>query len=504
MTVAEIERLFFELKGKLQVGAISDAEFRAEMKTLQFRDERGKWWMMGAQSGQWYGFDGTRWVPGAPPRDATPSEPAEIAVPTPESVTQEIKRAAIFREIAAPPSPAQPARAEPTPEHLRHDASPGMREALFAPPRETYPSLEKPRRNWMVPLVFAFGILAICLFGVGAYLLFNNPFASPANTTPVARNGAALPANVNALIAMGDRLLLESQVDAAIKQYESAAKLASTHPIPHVRLARAFAYRGQIQTALTHARQATQVAPNDADAQAQLARVLLWSGQVDQAISAGEKATTLDPKNANAHAAVAEAYLHAKRLPDAQKAALAALQFAPNSADAHRAQAWTLTLAGQKENALAEWNRTVTLEPNFFFRHYEVAEVERVFFNLPNDAIAEYQKAISLYGAYIPAISRLGYVLLDANRAADAAAQLQRALTLDPNNAEITAYLGVAYQRQNKCGQALAYYALALQSDPNNSIALKGSTECKSGKTSAATAPSAPSVPLGVPTLISK
>lgn len=498
MTVAEMDRHFYELKGKLQTGTITEAEFRAEMQKLQFRDATGKWWMLGAQSGQWYGFDGTRWVPGAPPPESGGETAADdsaqaFTVATPESVTQVLRRVPLYRDESAP---------DAAPEIIRRDPAITLRESLRVP-RAEYPTLgETPRRNFFLPLVIGAVIVGILFLVGGAWFVTTNVLGRATTPAPSARTTPGnLPANFNALIGMGDRLLVASNIDAAIAQYESALKLAPNNASALVRLSRALAYRGQMPAALDRARQATQTAPNDADAHAQFSRALLWSGQIDQAISAGEKAVGLDNQNANAHAAVAEAYLHAKRAPDAQKAALAALQFAPSSADAQRAQAWTLTLAGSKDAALAVWDKTVALEPNFYFRHFELAEVKRIFFNLPADAVESYRQSLGLYGAYIPAVSRLGYALMDAQRLADAQTQLLRALSLEPNNAEVAAALGVAYQRAQKCSQAIPYFEMALKLDANNSAAQRGLSECKSGRAASPTAPLAPGVPLILPTL---
>lgn len=66
MTLAQMESRFFELKGKLAVGQIAEAEFKREMENLRFQDAEGRWWMIGAQSGRWYYYDGTRWLLGQP------------------------------------------------------------------------------------------------------------------------------------------------------------------------------------------------------------------------------------------------------------------------------------------------------------------------------------------------------------------------------------------------------------------------------------------------------
>lgn len=72
MTLAQMQARFFELKGKLAVGQISDQEFKHELEKLRFQDPHGRWWMIGAQSGRWYYYDGARWLLGDPPDPNAP------------------------------------------------------------------------------------------------------------------------------------------------------------------------------------------------------------------------------------------------------------------------------------------------------------------------------------------------------------------------------------------------------------------------------------------------
>jgi tetratricopeptide (TPR) repeat protein/Tol biopolymer transport system component len=91
MNIKEIERRFHELEKKLKTGAISGAEFEAEVKKLQFQDDTGRYWMIGAQSGKWYFYDGSQWVPGEPPR-ATKPHPGSLC----PSCGQHIEPGAVF------------------------------------------------------------------------------------------------------------------------------------------------------------------------------------------------------------------------------------------------------------------------------------------------------------------------------------------------------------------------------------------------------------------------
>jgi len=63
----EIEAAFGRLKEKFSQGKISQREFIASLKKLRIRDEEGRFWMIGAQSGKWYFFDGHDWTQAKPP-----------------------------------------------------------------------------------------------------------------------------------------------------------------------------------------------------------------------------------------------------------------------------------------------------------------------------------------------------------------------------------------------------------------------------------------------------
>ncbi len=556
MTVEEMERRFFELKGKLDVGTIDDVQFKTEIEKLKFQDKDGHWWMIGAQSGKWYTFDGARWLPGKPPVEpaAPPPRPEFPWAPTPPAASSAPAPdlPPVIPPVPTPPRPDQtnaplqppadwqtpvqpwsppppsvptpsfaPAPTEsaslyppPSPEHLQS-------EPLIAPaPRrrtERAHAASVPRLPISGPAIVlgaaVVAILAVVVMWLAAdTFLPGKPISSffaglgakpKATVTPTAVSAeAGLPPEVNALVAMGDKLMVQSNVDSAMTQYQSAAELAPSSTVPLVHWSHALAYRGQLQDALSRAQQAVQLGPNDADANAQLCRAQAWNGQMDAAVSSCEKAVQIDNKDSNAHAYLAEAYLLKGRVEDAQSQAQTAVQLGPQSAEAYRSQAWVLTIQGQKSPAVDAWQQTLALEPNFYFRHFEAAEVLRVYFHSSADAVPEYRTALGLYGAYIPAINRLGLALLDTNQPQDSAAQFEHAITLDPGNNDNYVYLGIAFGRMNQCVQAIPYFQQALQVDANNALAQGGLSQCRGGKTPSIPAPPTPTVPLVPPVLV--
>lgn len=531
MSVEELERKFFEIKGKLDVGVITEEQFKSEVEKLRFQDNQGRWWMLGAQSGKWYSYDGMRWIPGQPPRDVAPSAPS-----TTEPVAQEppAQIAPVVPSLATPspagepppmvsstppPQPAKdakPAGPPPPQEHVKPTPiAPRTRTSAAIKP-VNLPRLPIP--GWLFVVAAAsVALIAVVVFwilidnfvpGKPITSFVNNvtgtkPVVPPGSPTLVSQSSGAAK-DVPTLIALGDQLVLQSQMEAAITQYQTAAQLAPSSATPLTRWARALAFKGQMQDAVNKAQQAVQRASKDAEANAQFCRALVWNGQVGDGIAICVQATQADPQNANAAAFLGEAYLLAQRTGDAQAYIQTALQIAPQSAEAHRAQAWMLTVQGQKDAALAEWQKTIALEPSFYFRHFEYGEVLRMYFGDPVNAAAEYKTAMTLYGAYVPAINRYGLALLASNKPQEAIPQFQHALTLDPGNVDNFTYLGIAYGQANQCSQGTPYLEQALRLNPDNAVAQKGLADCKSNKPVTLAPITPPTVPLTPPIIAPK
>jgi hypothetical protein len=62
-----VEAIFDRMKKKFRNGEISQRAFVDGLKQLRFKDEEGRFWMIGTQSGMWYFFDGKEWVQSSPP-----------------------------------------------------------------------------------------------------------------------------------------------------------------------------------------------------------------------------------------------------------------------------------------------------------------------------------------------------------------------------------------------------------------------------------------------------
>jgi hypothetical protein len=65
----DVETAFQSLRRQFREKEISRREFIDRLKKLRLRDGQGRFWMIGAQSGKWYFFDGRDWVLSDPPSE---------------------------------------------------------------------------------------------------------------------------------------------------------------------------------------------------------------------------------------------------------------------------------------------------------------------------------------------------------------------------------------------------------------------------------------------------
>ncbi len=63
----DVKADFDRMTSRFRGGEISRREYIESLKQMRFKDDEGRFWMIGAQTGKWYYFDGTGWVQSSPP-----------------------------------------------------------------------------------------------------------------------------------------------------------------------------------------------------------------------------------------------------------------------------------------------------------------------------------------------------------------------------------------------------------------------------------------------------
>lgn len=81
MDFQEAESKYYELKGRLDAGALTPDQFAEEVAKLRIQDNQGEYWTVDAATGGWLRYDGSKWLPAratasVPPMPRPPAPPA--------------------------------------------------------------------------------------------------------------------------------------------------------------------------------------------------------------------------------------------------------------------------------------------------------------------------------------------------------------------------------------------------------------------------------------------
>lgn len=98
MNYQEAESKFRWIENQRAAGRMNEQTYRDELNQLRVVDAWGRHWMMQERSGQWHMYDGTHWIPAAPPIQSAPPNPPPIQSVSPAPIPQPQQY----------PSPSQP------------------------------------------------------------------------------------------------------------------------------------------------------------------------------------------------------------------------------------------------------------------------------------------------------------------------------------------------------------------------------------------------------------
>jgi adenylate cyclase len=205
------------------------------------------------------------------------------------------------------------------------------------------------------------------------------------------------------------------------------------------------------------------------------------SGRERRTIRVCQRATEIDPNYAQAWALMGlaqanlrYAYTGNEHLNDGLSAANRALALDPTIAEAHLPRAWHLAMLDRQEEAQAEIETALQLNPDSWEANKEAA---RVFYRQGklDEATRYLEKASELSESDFHSRGMLSAAYLaqgDLRRARECAAkvieQVEGALTRDPDNGAALAYGALSFAAIGDLGRAREWIDRALLLDPDN------------------------------------
>lgn len=216
--------------------------------------------------------------------------------------------------------------------------------------------------------------------------------------------------------------------------------------------------------------------PNDPRGYALRARALYWGDNSSLAITVARAGLEISPTFAPLYAALSRALIDEGNLRGGQENGILAIEYAPGDVRSYWAYASSLAFSGAREEAIAEYERTISVNSSFLPPYFELASLYLAS-NRDQDAIDAYTRILGVQPSnarallrqcqayrkvgqfnqarglcedavvsapdYIPALFQLGQIQYRNSEFPIANEMFQTCVDLDDDNLECTYYLGL-------------------------------------------------------------
>jgi tetratricopeptide (TPR) repeat protein len=193
----------------------------------------------------------------------------------------------------------------------------------------------------------------------------------------------------------------------------------------------------------------------------ELASAMASEGRYDEAWVWSDRSIALDPKDAQYRALAGRILRNLRRHSEAESHLREALQLDSQQAAAHEL-ALLLESDGRTDEALAEYEAAVAIEPEHATYHYHLGALLRRVGQL-DSAASSLSRAIELHPSLADALAELGAVYEETERDADALLLYDQAISIDPGNAGHYLRAGALSHKLGRAQEARDYLEEALR-----------------------------------------
>jgi eukaryotic-like serine/threonine-protein kinase len=193
---------------------------------------------------------------------------------------------------------------------------------------------------------------------------------------------------------------------------------------------------------------------------------------VESAIQTLESLERQDTPSAAVQAALGRAYLHMYDLTKERAWADKAMQACERAkaaggglADVHVTMGELLNKTGKPEEAAAEFQAALALQPEFALAIIGLGDAHRAAKRFP-EAEKSYRQAIALQPGYWSPYNKLGALYFNNARYADAEEMFRKVIQLTPDNARVYMNLGAVYLYLERLDESRAALESSIRLDP--------------------------------------
>jgi tetratricopeptide (TPR) repeat protein len=214
-------------------------------------------------------------------------------------------------------------------------------------------------------------------------------------------------------------------------------------------------------------RRGLELAPEDAELRNALGWTLFQEGRSAEAVTEYRRALVTNPRLAKTHNNLALALLELGQLDDAASHFTTSLEIDPK-AEIYSDRGFTMARLGKPEQALADYQKALELDPTCASAHMNLA-VAAVQGGKLGDAETHYRTALTTRPT-AETHNGLGYVLTKQGKTDEAVAEFRRAIDANPKFTPAYNNLADALAKQGKLEEAATYYRKSLAEKPSDAV----------------------------------
>jgi predicted O-linked N-acetylglucosamine transferase (SPINDLY family) len=273
--------------------------------------------------------------------------------------------------------------------------------------------------------------------------------------------------NVDALHFLGVIAYQRAEHKKAEELISRALQLKDSNAPAHNNLGNALAAQGKLKQAVASFLSALALDPHYVDALVNLGSAFRAQGEPDKAIECYERALSLAPGSTTATAGLRGAIEDKRTLGDVAGGEKALSVADAESPSAHLSAGNAYKDEGRLEEAVASYQKALSINPDFSPAYVNLGNVLQVQ-GKSTEAVNCYRKALAANPDLPEAHFNLANVFRDQNKLDQAATHYEKTIALQPESPDAHFALGHVFRHQGRLRESLDCYRKALSLDPGN------------------------------------
>ena len=279
---------------------------------------------------------------------------------------------------------------------------------------------------------------------------------------------ASRPADASAAyhFMLGYQAELTQNTEQAIKEYQAALKADPSAQTVKARLASLYFSMGDMPNALHYAEEVAGGPGGDVHTLTQAANILASGGQTEKALAVLNRAIEQNPETGEAYFSKGLLLLNLKRHGEAAQAMRAGLARSPDAAVGHYHLGRVLLESGNAEEAIASFERAITVNPLFEPGYLTLASVY--------DSRHERDRAIAVLNKYLQNVNprshdarhQLVRLYVDAKDYQGAMKVLEELIKEDPSDLDAQLRMALIYGELKEYPKAIELLTQILKARP--------------------------------------